>query len=835
MNKFCTSCGDELVPGNLFCGSCGAPIDDPEPGLGESAGPTNAPVGAAQPSGGGTAVLQGMQKKIGNTDLIQKVRAATTKELAKDAALRAGGSWVAIWVVIAFLTQVGVVIIDTGDLSINGASLASVIMALGFGGSVTASGEGSMYFGRGDASVWIHYAPFFVALGYAVVLRLAFTYKATRRSEAETMAAGLVSALSVAVVTLVSTIFGSITISGLLEQEFDVESSLGLTWFLPVVCAAVLTGFVVSWPVIATGWTRFRDSLCDLTALFTAVFVLLVVAGLATILYFGVRVATGAVELEFWPVVGGLAGAILFIPNAVVSALSLLTGAQAGAELSAAGAASIAEDVLRDLPDEPEKWGLPAVVVLLAFVVLLIALVALWRINSSRESKSAWWENACSFGVVGLVLTYFGSLHGFANVSVETYVGSTSADIGYMTGFNALDVAFRLAIVGAIIGAARHPVVLAKIRPVGEPIGQQLSPVFAAITAKVKGGPAMARLSRSSENSPEIADIHTSSPSPKNTPKVVQGVVAVGLGVAALLVAIPVSLVLGKGLLVASGVLTDSPNDIVAQVEATIRDGDGRALSDMLGLSDEVGSSSDSRVLSSTGGVEGVSGSLDEDTGGDYVEGDVTFRVGGTEGSIEVMIEKQVDGGPLGLVPVWELVWVGGLPEVYGTTTAVGGSMVDTAVRVDGVDLPADVTSAVMPGTLDAAAVSSANPEWVTGSVMAPVQAVGESVAIPVTYTVTPAGNTEAAARTGQVLAACGTTSDSPGCPYDFGCWSTSPTNPALYGAASAVGPNAVAVPTVPGALKYGQESYVSACTPSSELTAPVNLTVTSSGMAAQE
>ena len=736
----------------------------------------------------------------------------------------------AIWVVIAFLTQVGVVIIDTGDLSINGASLASVIMALGFGGSVTASGEGSMYFGRGDASVWVHYAPFFVALGYAVVLRLAFTYKTTRRSNAETMAAGLVSAVSVAAVTLVSTVFGSITINGLLEQGFDVESSLGLTWFLPVVCAAVLTGFVVSWPVVAAGWTRFRDSLCDLTALFTAVFVLLVVAGLATILYFGVRVATGAVELEFWPVVGGLAGAILFIPNAVVSALSLLTGAQAGAELSASGAASIAEDVLRDLPDEPDKWGLPAVVVLLAFVVLLIALVALWRINSSRESKSAWWENACSFGVVGLVLTYFGSLHGFANVSVETYVGSASADIGYMTGFNALDVAFRLAIVGAIIGAARHPAVLAKLRPVGEPIGEQLSPVFAAITAKAKGGAAMVRLSKSPEESPEIFDGQASSPSPKNTPRVVQGVVAVGLGVAALLVAIPVSLVLGKGLLVASGVLTDSPNDIVAQVEATIRDGDGRALSDMLGLSD------DWRVLSSAGGVDDVSGSLDGDNDGGSRSGEVSFRVGGAEGLIQIRIDQEPEGGVFGLVPAWELGYVADLPEVYGTTTAIDGSTVDTAVRVDDADIPADSTRLVMPGTINAGAVASTNPEWVAGSVTARVQAAGESVAIPVTYTVSPAGNTQAATSAGMALAACSSGTYSADCPTNFGCWATPPTAPGLYGTAQAFGPNSVVVPIVPGALKYGQRGLFSGCmTPDEVFAAPVNLTVTSSGMAAQE
>ncbi len=329
MNRFCTSCGDELVPGNLFCATCGAQIDDPEPVPAEPAEATSPPSGAPKAAAGGSSVLLGLQQKLGTAGLVDKVRTATTQELAKDAAKRTIGSWVALWVVIAVLSQVGVVIIDTGDLSINGASLASVIMALGFGGSVTASGSGGFAFASGEGSLWVHYAPFIVALVYAVALRFAFGYKPTRRTESDLVATGLVSALCAGVVTLVFTIFGNLTISGLLEEEVGIESSIGLTWFVPVVCASVLTALVVAWPVLANKCTRLRSSLIDLVGVFAGVFVLLIVVGLATIVYYGVRVATGAVELDIQVALAGLVGAVLFLPNAVVAGLSLLTGAQA--------------------------------------------------------------------------------------------------------------------------------------------------------------------------------------------------------------------------------------------------------------------------------------------------------------------------------------------------------------------------------------------------------------------------------------------------------------------------------------------------------------------------
>ncbi len=466
---------------------------------------------------------------------------------------------------------------------------------------------------------------------------------------------------------------------------------------------------------------------------------------------------------------------------------------------------------------------------LLALVALLTMLVVLWRLNNSRESTSAWWEGACTSGAAGLILTYFGNVQGHLAADADTLIGSASAGVNYVAGFNALEIALRFAVVGAIIGAARHPAVLAQLRPVGEPIGQQLRPVFADVAARLTLGTARSRLSGSSAPSPEISNGQASSLPAWEDTRVVQGVQAVGLGVAALLVAVPVSLILGKGLLFASSVLTDGPNDIVAQVEATIRDGDGRALSDMIGLP------VDQRILSSPGGVQDVSGSLDDDTGDDYRTGTVSWRGDGAAGSSQVSIVRASEGGMFGLVPAWELNAVPDLPTVYGTTTAIDGSMVATTVQVDGVDIPADTSRNVMPGSLNVSAVASANSQWVTGAVTAPINTITESVAIPVTYTVTPAGNTQAVTSAGAALTACSSATNAVGCPSNFGCWASSPTVLGLYGIARAVGPNSLVVPMVPGALKYGTNPYFGGCTPDIPLTAPMDLTVTSSGMVVRE
>lgn len=849
MNTFCTACGEALVPEDRFCSSCGAPVEDLGASQGGSADAPAAPVGGPDeqsPAGGSQPSLaRRWQQQVGSSDLVKDVRTAATQELAKAAAIRTVGSWLLVWAVIAVFSQLGVVIIDTGELEINGASLASVIMALGFGGSVAAEGSGGFGFlVQGEGSLVAHSAPFIVAIAYAIALRLAFTFKAVGKSESETIATGLISAVCAGAVTLVSTIFGSTTISGLLDEQSGVEATLGLTWLLPVLLAMVLTGLVVTAPVLTAGWMRLRSSVRDLVGVLGAVTCALFIAGLAAVFYYGVRIGTGALEVDIPAAIGWVVGALLLLPNAVISALSLLMGAQGGYDFSVDGDTSIVRSLTSDLPSESDTYGLPALVVLLALGVLLLALVALWRVNSARESKSAWWENALTFGVVGLFLTYFGNLHASAVVNVGSFAGSASADATYIAGFNAFEVGLRFAVIGLIVGAARHPVVLEKLRPVGEPVDQLVTPLATALVQKSKVRELVARLAQIPAQSevpssiPEDVELSAEVPSvgsedPSDFTRTLRGLVVTGLCACALLVVIPASLIVGKGLLVASGVVTDSPSDIVSQVEETIRNGDGQALSDLIGISGE------SRILSSTTGATDVVGSLEGESYYGYQSGEVRWRVGDVEASSPITIYEVSESNFFGLLPAWELGDVPGLPSAYGTTLGTDGvTTVLSAVRVDGEEIPADRQRTVMPGTLDAGAVASSNPGWVTGAVNAPVQAVGgagsDGVAIPVTYSMTPAGSTEAVASASRTLVGCTTDSSPDACPSPIACWVPSPADPAVYATPLALGPNNVVVPLVPGALKYGN-TFFGTCTPDRSLEGSVDLTVTGTGMAARE
>lgn len=835
MNAFCTECGEQLIPGDRFCASCGAAIENPSADA--SADVVSVPVAAARTSGVATDVAPpslaaraaNSKQRAGVEGFAKKVRESVTAELVKGAVLRTAAAWVVVWIAVAIVVQVGLSIADQPDVLVGAPTLASAIMSCGFGGSLEGTASVNLFVFKGSVSAWAHIMPFVIPLAYAVLLLLASKFQRAKQDRYATTASGAVAAACAAVLAVATSLFSHTSVDGFSGNLEGLAVPVGASWLVPALVAGILTFAAVTLPSLVAERKNSKAAddiklaLGDLAAVTKIIGAILIAAAALAILYQGFRIGTGADSGEISKMFGFVLGFLLLLPNIIVASLSLLTGAQFLTSAQWTGDTDALPKSWYgsgDLTRPP--WGLPGWAILAFVLVVALVLAALWGINSKRPSARAWWVDAAIFGLVGVLLTHFGSLLAGGVVTVNTVLGGGSATASASYGFNPFEIGLRFALLGALIGAARHPAVLSMLRPVGQPLSELATRGAQGIRRRLGIDKVVARI-RGVKSVPTSDVVDTSG---EDFQRSALRLGAFGGVVVAVILLVPISVLLGKGVYAVTGAFTDSPEEILTQVQDAVRAGDGGKLSELIKLD------SGEAILSSTGGVSDVTGTMEGDEG-DYRSGTVNWKVGEEPASGTVYVFRSTEAGFLGLFPQWQLGNVSGLPVIKGETT-VNGDSSESAVVVDGVTIGARDERSVMPGKVTVAAVASAKPEWVVGKADSQVTAVTGDVRAPVTYSVTPPGAVEAKGTAGKILDGCGKTTDSSICPYNSeGCWAPSPDDVGVYGEPVAVGPNSIEVPVLQGALKYGP-SYAGTCNADTSLEGPVLIAVGTNGMGSE-
>ncbi len=806
MNKFCTECGSPTNPGDQFCVSCGAATSDSAPvpiGVGASSAEQRvAPSG--QTTGSPALPAASLSSSGINTNaFVTRATQALSRDLIRRSAGLVTAVWVGMWVLLLITAALFGSASDTGSADVRGIAsdigsptVASILMLLGFGGSLTAHGSINAFVAQGELGVWFRLVPFVIPLAYALILRKAHRTISPDPDRPRLATAGAVAAVTAALLVVVTRLFAgsSVAVSG--WNALD----LGVSWFLPAIIAAVITFVAVVGLDLLRSPAPLQRSLRELSTVLLSVTGLVVVGGAIALVVEGFKSGTGAVSTTAVDLIGATVGFLLALPNTVAVGLAALTGAQLGQ--SGANADVVARlqnnapdtgSILKFLipavdPDNStEPVGLPLWAQLLTVIVLVVALLALWNRRRQQPSVQAWWRTGVIFAATGLLLTYFGNAVLGFDLSIQTVGGSGAVDgqVGY--GFNPIEVAARFAVLGAIIGLTRHPAVIALMQPVGEPVSR----FFEFGIGKVRRLPqwlGFGKLRR-----------HLTSPTIGGR-KVELGRGAAVAAIAVVLVLlVPVSIVFGKAASAATGAVGDSADDVMGQVKDAMVTGNGATLSKLAGYEGE------SAILSSHG-VNKVD-AVYTDNQSDHKVATLTWTTSdGQVGTGTVTIARE-DGQPeWGLFPHWTVSSIEGLPTILGVTT-VNGTVTSSDIQVSGAKVGTFATApTVMPGQVDVAGIS-ANPKWLAASVASPTTvAVKGSVEVPVTYTVTAEGKSVATQTAKTLLSGCRPGSVPASCPTDFCAWIAPGPNGASYGNPVATGSNTMSV--TPTNLTYKYESY---------------------------
>lgn len=805
----------------------------PYPGQQYGAGGQGVP-GTGAPSGSGPQVTLSWPLAI-------PPRAA-----ARAAGLGAG-VWVALWLVGTIATAiVGALAGLSSVTTFPYHTLTGFVLANGLGGGIAASLSTSVV----DLDMHILGPTLVVPL---VALRVSVLAQRRWRgssADAHPRAHAAFSAGGAAVGLVLILAFSTFTMptsGNALVDLFFRGMTLSAEWFVPALVAAAITAAAAR--TAAGPWAPslshplLRPVVTTLQVLTSLSRGLLVVVLGCVVLGAGfasMYIGSGTQDVTPGTVFALVVAGVLYAPNAVVAGLGLLLGAPLEAVVTGDVDDLGSDDsVLSSFSDDHGSWGLPFVLALLAWVVLVLVtghLIARRHGTQPDAGAPAGWRiapvRAAVMGATALVLGW-----------VLTWATQITLDMTASTGEHATVVegvrlwqatlSWAVLVVAGAALAAWWEVLVQRV-PVLQKLARSRTPFGAAGAPAAPGvpdpsfpaappappAPAVppAPLAPAAPPAPAapaepvapadavVGGAPVAGAAPRAVPlvgrvaaqvrRVPRGVRPVAFFVVAVLVSCTVGVALGFAVKVTSGLWLQTPEQQVGRIADALREGDGEAYAALAqptgeGDTSEIGYTwagsepqdlSETVPLSSDGVEDLVVGDAETVGATDDSDATVTYSItydSGTDtpGTWSGTWAKRSDSSTLfGLVEVWELQSVDNLPMLGATAPSLDGRQ-DVKIVVDGQKVGSGYP--LMPGTHSVSLPPTGN-DMITSS--ATDVFVYDSASLDLDFTLADGAEDSALQFAQAQLATCGTASPSAMCPmtwsdeaYEDFAWVTTP------------------------------------------------------------
>lgn len=719
----CSTCG-ALGEDGKFCGACGAPLVAAT-GKSPTAGGSD---GVNRPAR--TAGVPDSNTGAGNGRDLGQIWSTMDKGVLKEAVARTAGAWVSVWLVLVVVLALVRTIADWDPSDLSSLSLpflASSAQLLGLAAEPQLSAEfqaGISVSGEATAKFTL----LSVGLLQFIALRLVQTRR--RQLSDKRLYAVASSAVSVAAVLLMLRIASS-SITGSFGSTGSTTVDLTWSWLLPVAVSVGLTLLAV----FGVPAVRRHPSLNVAVGVLGRFAVLSLWVALLAAAVFGVYqgLATGAGsrQVDVQSVIAQCFVLVLLLPTIAIVVVGKILGLN-----PAVGGGDFARDWAATLADVP---GYVAWIAFVVGVVLLVAL-AYWLTSEKRlvPSNRMWVWLGSTFALAGLIATWL------VNVSVVAHADAVFFTRTLTTGnvgFDAFQFAWRLGLVGVIVGLVVHPSVLPTILR-----WRQLVPTVDATNLLPKRLREIS--SRVTIKQPVLAEaaneIGTSGKA------LLWGVV--GLFALAIL-AVPIGKVL-------SATLGNTAQDAVSGLQSALESGSGSELQSAVGVSEA--------PVSTGQPVPNPTAVLDSgDNSRTSAYATVTWPNGQQSNSKQEVSLSADYAGFLGLIPKWRVYSM----DVPRMSLSDGSASQVAKVTVDGTTVgPQGVP--VMPGKHEVqVAQVGTNVSW---EVANQHPEVAQDQTIDVTETLTTSGlqNAQAFAAL-HVSKGCAPDGTLPGCPTNLKTWAS--------------------------------------------------------------
>lgn len=438
----CPRCGARgLDPAS--CGNCGARLAGHEPRDARPVVPDTATASSFSRPGGHSSsevgpvvgVRSGEWTAATLTIHLTQMLARADKGAIREAALRTAGAWAAVWLLVVTGTSVVALACGLGVVEAQSQGAGLLLMSLGSRGTVFLAESLPVAGGR--------IALLTLPLLLFMALRLSQVF---RRPERVGKAYLTTSVLTSAAAVMVLAVVGS-SPAGL---------SLSWSWPLPMLAAMALALIAVRGSVAPERFSDLRASLAVLGHLGIAMLWIALAAGFALGLVRGL--STGAEGGS-----GGVAGVlgyctwiVLSLPNIAIAILAKILWVPLRPEaIGDFGDLYSAGRTGDSFSWELTTWS--ALVPWLAPVagIVLLSLGACWLTSASRlvESRRLWMWMGMTFALAGFIA---------ARASEMVFSGPSpySSPSVALLQIDALSLAWRLGIVGMVLGLSTHPAVL---------------------------------------------------------------------------------------------------------------------------------------------------------------------------------------------------------------------------------------------------------------------------------------------------------------------------------------------------------------------------------------
>lgn len=735
----CPICGARGLD-DEFCGNCGARLGARGSAQSESdtaiAGPDSSPASAFA-SRGSTPAEPGRPTDAGSARDLGQLWGNADKKVIQEAALRTAGAWAAVWLllVIAVSLVPGSWIEQLDDSSQNPGSASRLWNRLGapaIGSALQLTGLGSKATGAFTAlGVDVGQATAKLTLVSAtLVLFMALRLAQVRRRAAQAdrtylVTSALVSAAGVLILTrLASSSYEDYQGAGV------VGSSLTWSWLVPTLVAVALTALAAYGPPAPARFPDLRVTLATLGRLCVVMLWIALAGGMLAALTLGLGTGTGEQAGGIGALLGNCAVLVVALPNIAITLLAWV--------LRVGGSPANTDEFTKVYP--PPSAGGPGLTLWIAIAVGigLLVLAAYWLTSPQRvvESSRLWMWMGLIFALAGLAASW---------VSEVRFESSSDPSTDALFQLDAFSFAWRLGLVGVVLGLLAHPAVLPialrwrhSVPTVALPtlIPHRLSQAAANAATKrpilAEGGQAIGRSAQA----------------------LLWGVAAI---FAVALLAVPAGKIMGS-------VFGSTPDDARSQMQAALSAGDGTKLAAVTGP--------DQVPVSTTQPAQGVQVRLEPETRtATTVDATVEWQGSGDPEGGQQYVRFVADyGGLLGIMPLWRAE--SGVP--LPTIEVSGASSATPQVTANGTPIPVEGAT-LMPGAYTVEVTNTGdNVTWSVGQPR--VDATTGLTQVDLQPTVTPAGEAAAKVAATNALNECNPDAPADWCPTSFASWNDSPT-----------------------------------------------------------
>lgn len=251
------------------------------------------------------------------------------------------------------------------------------------------------------------------------------------------------------------------------KAELASQQSLAIATsaLIPTLAIIALTFVVISWPIWLKKLSVANDlAVSDLrhfVSIATIIAIVVTFLGAVGLLVFG------GGSWKPGEILALLIAALFWLPTLVFGLIVTSVFGSFGLEASYPGLSS---SITGETP-------VPTWLRILVIVIVLLAILAAIGSKRLQQSTSTYWRSALLFGGIGVLYSLVAMPNGKMSGQATIWVISFSTEMHGGISLEALEVGIAFAILGALIGGARHPAVIHQVQMFADPVWNIVSPL----------------------------------------------------------------------------------------------------------------------------------------------------------------------------------------------------------------------------------------------------------------------------------------------------------------------------------------------------------------------